>query len=93
LKKLSEKKEDTEKFIALYQTLVTDYPAHLPLLVEGLKFHDNKDRRKDNLGDVILAADDVIKAVDEIALAGHFGVTHDDEDAESCKVKSISFRC
>lgn len=87
LKKLSEKKEDSEKFIAIYQTLASEYPDHLPLLVEGLKFHDNKDRREDNLPKVIAYADNVIAYVDENVLAGHFGTKHDEEDAENCKVR------
>jgi len=90
LKKLSEKKEDSENFISLYQKLVTEYPGHLPLLVEGLKFYDDKVRRKDNLVNVISAANDVIKSIDEAALAGHFGMKHDDEDAESCKIHKDS---
>ena len=85
LKKLAEKKEDADKFIGFYEKLTSEYNNHLPLLMEGLKFHDNKETRKENLDKVIAAADNVIEAVDKVKLAVHFGMKHDDEDADSCK--------
>merc|ERR1712232_1353726 len=85
LKKFAEKKEDADKFIGFYEKLTSEYSNHLPLLMEGLKFHDNKETRKENLDKVIAAADNVIEAIDKVKLAVHFGMKHDDEDADSCK--------
>jgi len=91
LQKLSEKKDDTEKFVALYAKLIVTYPDHLPLLMAALKFHDKKESRSDNLAKVEEAAGAVIAAIDEVVLAGHFGMKHDEEDADSCKVSMLCY--
>lgn len=88
LKKLSEKKDGSADFIALYDKLLVDYPDHIPLLILALKFYDKKEGRLENLLKIVDAANAVINAIDEVALAQHFGLKHDDEDAESCKVRS-----
>ncbi len=90
LEKLSDKKDDAPKFEALYEKLAEAYPGHLPLLMASLKFHDKEDGRSSNLDKIIKSADDVINEIDEVALAGHFGMKHDDEDPESCKVSFTS---
>eukprot|EP00554_Chaetoceros_debilis_P010467 CAMPEP_0194110042 /NCGR_PEP_ID=MMETSP0150-20130528/9376_1 /TAXON_ID=122233 /ORGANISM="Chaetoceros debilis, Strain MM31A-1" /LENGTH=1321 /DNA_ID=CAMNT_0038799113 /DNA_START=77 /DNA_END=4042 /DNA_ORIENTATION=- len=87
LEKLSEKEDDAEKFISLSEKLSEEYPGYLPLLMASLKFYDKKDSRSDKLSEVTNAADAVIDAIDENALAAHFGVKHDEEDAEICKIR------
>ena len=52
----------------------------------ALNFYDKKESRLENLREVTEAANVVIDSIDEAALAQHFGLKHDDEDAESCKV-------
>lgn len=90
LEKLSEKEEDADKFISMSEKLAEEYPGHLPLLMASLKFYDKKDTRSGKFGEVIKAADAVIDAIDEDALAAHFGIKHDEEDPKSCKVRHIS---
>ena len=87
LEKLSGGKgsEDEDKFKDLFDSLKTEYPDHLPLLIAGLKHYDHKDRRDGNLDKILEIADGTISLIDEKELAAHFGTSYDKEDAKACK--------
>ncbi len=91
LKKWMVKDDDAEKFEACYKLLIEKYPDFVPLLMIRLKYDDKKDKSEEKLASFIEAADYIIAKLDEKEIAAHFGMNHDEEDAESVKVKNLCF--
>lgn len=89
LQKLSDEDKKGEKFMDLYNSILKDHPSHIPLLLVGLKYHDQERWRKNRLEDVVSACDALISCIDQVELVQHYGVTgfYDKEDAEACKVR------
>lgn len=85
LKKIMDKDENSEEIEEFYKKLLSEYPDHIPLLMTALKYYDSKDKRSDRLEKVIDTADLIISKTDEKEIAAHFGMKHDEEDAESAK--------
>ncbi|CAI5460078.1 unnamed protein product [Closterium sp. Yama58-4] len=57
------------EFVALVQQLKEEYPNHLPLLLEVLRFYDDPKMRPTSLLKVVEAADAVVASIDRTALA------------------------
>ncbi|CAI5948872.1 unnamed protein product [Closterium sp. NIES-65] len=57
------------EFVALAQQLKEEYPNHLPLLLEVLRFYDDPKMRPTSLLKVVEAADAVVASIDRTALA------------------------
>ncbi len=71
---------DAETIAADFATLKADFPGHLPLLKMQLKWRQDA-AELDN--DAVLdSADDIVSAIDQTALAAHFGVNNHQDDAE-----------
>ena len=91
LKKWSDKDDDVKKFEAYYEKLIEKDPDHVPLLMVRLKFDDKKEKSEEKLQLFVDSADSIIDKLDEKKIAAHFGMNHDDEDAESVKVRRRFF--
>jgi len=90
LQKLGSSKEKKEgdklsPFEDLFDKLRKDYNDHIPLLMAGLKYYDQKEKRSNSLQDVVDIADKILPLIPEQDLAAHFGMSHDKEDPKSCK--------
>lgn len=78
--------EDRQLFDRIAAEVLRDYPDHLPVLVARLERADGK-QREDDLEAVVAAADAVIAAIDQDALAAHYGVKLDPDDKQAAKVR------
>ena len=85
LGKLTSKEKESGKFEELFESLKTEYPGHLPLLVEMLKKLDGDDKRKELLSKIVEAADDIVAAISKDDLASHYGKNLDKEDPKKVK--------
>ncbi|KAG0627350.1 hypothetical protein M758_2G193800 [Ceratodon purpureus] len=83
-------KEEREEWEKLADTLKATYSTHLQLMVEILNKisgSQGKGDEKFSVAKVIEAADDVIRLVDTGALARHFSMKCEAEDANAAKVR------
>ncbi|KAG0562456.1 hypothetical protein M758_9G144800 [Ceratodon purpureus] len=83
-------KEEREEWEKLADTLKATYSTHLQLMVEILNKisgSQGKGEEKFSVAKVIEAADDVIRLVDTGALARHFSMKCEAEDANAAKVR------
>jgi tripeptidyl-peptidase-2 len=85
LGKLTAKDKKDGKFMELYEPMLQQYQKHIPLLLEGLKYHDDEETRKNHLGKVVEAADMVIAAISHEEIALHFGKNQDKDDPKAVK--------
>eukprot|EP00934_Nitzschia_sp_Nitz4_P004024 Nitzschia sp. Nitz4//scaffold5_size260463//37246//41143//NITZ4_000947-RA/size260463-processed-gene-0.53-mRNA-1//1//CDS//3329555235//4014//frame0 len=85
LEKLSKQEKSSGKFDELYAQLLKEYIGHVPLLMARLKYLDSHKKRADMLGDIVGAADDVVKEISENELALHYGRKQDKNDPERVK--------
>jgi len=74
------------KFEELYSKLEAEYPDHLPLLMTKLKYLDAHEKRDEQLGEIIAAADAVISKIPQDEIALHFGRKSDSDDPLAVKV-------
>ena len=77
-------KKNAEAFETLATEILLDYPNHVPVLVARLKRLDNH-KRDEHLPAVVQAADAVLAQIDTAALAAHYGVNLDPDDAEAAE--------
>ena len=95
VKFLKDLKTDTPEQETLYQStraeLLTAYPAHMPLLLEGLSRTSetaSKEKTPKGYEAVIAAADKIISAIDTGAIAEHVArKCHDDDGTEATAAK------
>ena len=80
LTKLTQAETDNGQFDDLFQKLSIEYPGHLPLLLEQLRFLDSLPNRKEKLRDIVLSAEVVTSRISGDELALHFGRKHDSFD-------------
>jgi tripeptidyl-peptidase-2 len=92
LHKLSAKEKDEGHFDTLFNSLATEYPRHLPLLMTKLQHLDSKEsknldkRSAEQLMQIIAAAESVISIIDQDSLSLHFGRKSDPDDPNAVKV-------
>jgi hypothetical protein len=63
------KREDFDKAL---DAVLKDYPDYLPIHAERLAFLDHESRRKEQLSDVVAAADEILKRIDPVGLRNYF---------------------
>jgi len=76
-----------EKFLSVYNDHLKNYPDNLRILHIGLKNLDNaaNEKRKDRLSEIVERCDLIIGKIDQVEMAGWFGIKHDLEDGAVVK--------
>ncbi|GJP41683.1 hypothetical protein CLOM_g1324 [Closterium sp. NIES-68] len=75
------------EFVGMAQQLKEEYPGHLPLLLEVLRFYDDAKMRPTSLLKVVEAADAVVGSIDRTALAVFLAMKSEPEGADGQKEK------
>jgi tripeptidyl-peptidase-2 len=83
LRKLAETGKDRKRFDAIAADLLKKNPKDLDVRVARLKFLDHVDHRKEQLDDIVAAADAVLKQIDAAALARHYGTNVNRDDPKA----------
>ena len=89
LGKLSKKEKEDGQFDQLFAKLDKEYSDFLPLHMARLKYLDSREKRSENLAEIVTAADAVVRRISEDELALHFGRKIDSESPVAVKVCCI----
>ncbi|MCH7870153.1 MAG: S8 family serine peptidase [Planctomycetes bacterium] len=78
--------KNAETFEMLAEEILAEHPDHLPVFVARLKRLDDQ-KRDEHLPAVVQAAGAVLKRIDTAALAAHYGVNLDSDDADAIELR------